>query len=872
MTAGAMMSSGIPAPLFTPLILRDTHARLDSAAAPAAGRTVLMCSPAGSGKTVLAAEWLRRHLHGHPKTRYCWITVTETMDDAARLWTEIRAQLGLPTDGARQSTDPMGAVIDLVQDAAERPAVVVLDDAHLLTDPLALAGLEYFLHYAPAPMLTIVTGRYEPPLRWHSLDMAGRLVRLGPTDLAFDAEHIASVFVEHGCPLDEDELASIHHLTRGWAALVRIAALYTAMHGPERGTALAMLAHAPHPISDFLVGELIEVLDDDVRDFLLATCVPESFTDALAEELAGPRTPRVLDDLARINFPVQHTVHEDRLRYSYHPMLRAYLLAELQRATPQRIAELHRRSGRWYLTVGDPTAALPHLLAEPGQPQLSSYIREYGLRMVLEGTGPILFHKLDAATARLLDDPFVVLLRVIDAVERGDNAAAAAYLDQFAARDPAGSAVVTATWLAAMRLAATAAVEVAIGVGGEGSPENRATLPISADPPTTGQTDLDCYLAIQLGSARLCAGSVIAGEQALHRALALAEHTGNHRLQLRAVTRLAAASALTGPIPLMRDRATRAIDLALAHDLTRQPDHVHAIALRALADYLQGEPVEPEDLAGLAQTRRGLDGANEPVAGRHAYIVGLLLGFDAAADKYAAAMRLHGQMQRLLGETPRPPIDGRLLVPVVSILLRLHERDLAAQLAATAHRTLHGAPDAVLACAAVAEAMNKPQDILDAVQPLLDRAAALPAYSAVTAWLLYACAAHRLDRPVKSYEGLAEAVRLAAPDRLVRPFFEVAGALTLLHDHAGRFGTGNVFVETVREYAAARPQPMTPALTDAELTVLRQLPSGRTALQIAQDLGVSINTVKTHLRAVYAKLGANSRAEAMLRARRIGLL
>ena len=68
------------------------------------------------------------------------------------------------------------------------------------------------------------------------------------------------------------------------------------------------------------------------------------------------------------------------------------------------------------------------------------------------------------------------------------------------------------------------------------------------------------------------------------------------------------------------------------------------------------------------------------------------------------------------------------------------------------------------------------------------------------------------------------------------------------------------------------PTALRTALTDAELTVLEQLPSGRTALQIAQDLGVSINTVKTHLRAIYAKLGANSRADAMLRARRIGLL
>ncbi len=869
---GTARAGGIPAPLFTPLVLRASHDRLDRAVLPAAGRSVLLCSPAGSGKTVLAADWLRRHLEEHPGTRSCWITVNETVDDATRLWATIRAGLGLPVEADPPSPDPLAAAVDLVRDLGEQPTVLVLDDAHLLTDPLALAGLEHLLHHAPTAMLSVVTGRYEPPLRWHVLDMAGRLVRLGAEDLAFDDEHIGTVFIEHGCPLDESEVASIQRLTRGWAALVRIAALYTAMHGSQRASALAMLAHAPHPISDFLVGELIDVLDDDVREFLLATCVPDSFTDALAEELAGPQAPRMLDDLARINFPVQHTVHAGLLWYSYHPMLRAYLLAELQRAVPQRIPDLHRRCGRWYLDRGEPLEALPHLLAEPNHPRLPIFLRDHGLRVVLDGTGPILFERIDTAAPDLREDAFVLLLRVVDAVERGDGAAATAYLDQVRARAGSASAIVTAACLEVVRTAVTTAVTGASALVRESVLEPDGTAVDAVEPSTTGLPDLDCYAAVQLGSALVCAGAIIPGEQTLHRALALAEQGGHHRLHLRAVTRLALASALTGPVPLLHDRAQRAVDVGVGHRLTHIPDHVHAIALRALAAHLRGLPIEQADLAALARTRRGLDGASEPMAGRQAHIIGLLLAFEDAADKHAAALALHTQIQRLLLEAPHPPIAGRLLLPVVSILVRLHERDTAYHLVVAARRALRDSPEAMLAAAAVADANNKPLDTLDLVQPVLDRAAMLPAHTAVTGWLLYACACHRLDRTVKSYEGFAEAVRIAAPDGLVRPFFEVAGAVTLLHDHAGRFGPRNGFVETVRELSATRPEPMTPALTDAELTVLEQLPSGRTALQIAQDLGVSINTVKTHLRAIYAKLGANSRADAMLRARRIGLL
>ncbi|WP_425298655.1 response regulator transcription factor [Nocardia farcinica] len=265
---------------------------------------------------------------------------------------------------------------------------------------------------------------------------------------------------------------------------------------------------------------------------------------------------------------------------------------------------------------------------------------------------------------------------------------------------------------------------------------------------------------------------------------------------------------------------------------------------------------------------RDRDGAHSPLVGRHGHLVGQLL----AAETGTAVDALHRDMIALLDHDGIAASTAALLPHVVWALLRRHEPRTARLLVDRARNLLGDVPDVTLARGACAHAEEKPRQTLELVEPLLREPAALRPSSRVTARLLCAIARYRLDRPRAAGDMLDRAVRDAADEEFVRPFLDVPGAVALLDVFSGRFGRDEPFVARVRANPAARREIARPALTDTELLVLKQLPTGRTVGQIAADLGVSINTVKTHLRGIYGKLGANSRVGALDTARRSGLL
>ncbi|MFJ1455420.1 LuxR C-terminal-related transcriptional regulator [Nocardia sp. N2S4-5] len=845
---------------FTPLRLTEADARLDRAVRAGNGHTVLVCAPAGSGKTVLVADWIRRR---HANTPVGWVGLGDAAADPARLWPAVADALRLPVV-SRPNTVPDTPVDDaaaLLATLADRPGrtVLVIDDAHLITDPLTLSGLEYFVEHAPRHLITVVLGRYDPPIRWHALDMTARLTRVTAQDLRFDESHTAALLAQHDCRLTAAELSGVHHLTCGWAGLVRIAAIDLAARTGDRETAIAALAQGPRAVADFLVGELLTTLPADARDFLLATAVPDSFSAGLADTLAGPAAARTLERLLRNNFPLEVTAHDGALWYTYHPMLRTYLLAEAGRADPDRIAELHRDCAAWFVTAGLLPSALRHVLAEPGRPALAEFVRAHGPRLVFDGNGAALFRALDHLDAPA-DDPFVLLLRAADAIEHGDVVQAAALRELIAERPHRNSVFAPPDLL---RPFTTAVVHDVV---------SGATGAVPPVPPATGHLDLDCYIALQVATAHtFSADAGQPGEPGLRHALALSERAGLHRLTLHALTRLAMTAGLGGSLGLMRERAFRAVAFADNHRLHDTASLTHARVMVALMAYLQADDHYLHTAEILPRTTR-LDGSTAPASGWHADVLAHLFGFDTDPDRHAAADTLRDTMHRLLDETPVPATTGGLLTHVAWALLRLRRHDTAQQLLDRAVTALGRLPETTLVEAALADYHHRSTATVELIEPLLRQEQRLHPVSAVHAWLLRAAADHRLDRPTAAYEALRRALALAHTDRLIRPFLDVPGTLGLLDQFVGRFGHLDEFVDIIRHRPRARAAAQAPHLTDTELAVLRQLPSGMTTHSLATDMGVSINTVKTHLRGIYHKLGVRTRADAIAHARTFGLI
>ncbi|WP_278263431.1 LuxR C-terminal-related transcriptional regulator [Nocardia sp. AG03] len=849
--AVAVSGATIPELSFAPVRCPAACARLDRALA-APGHTVLLCGPAGSGKTVTLVDWVTRA----PRARavpVAWLSVLDHPDDLLAALAGLLDRTLVPDGGLRTPIERAADLVAIL--AANAPTVLVIDDAHLLTDPLELAGLEYLLAHLPAHVTALVAGRFDPPLRWHTLDLAGRLTRIGGAELALSPQRVAQLLAQHGCRLDDAELAVVHTLTRGWAALVRIAAIYLSANAEDRDTALTALARPSHAVADFLVAELLGSLPPATLEFLLATAIPTQFCLPLAEDLVGEDAARILDDLLRANFPLHTVAHGGELWHTYHPLLRAYLLAEGAHTRPERASALHRRVAEWFAAAAMPAPALEHVLAEPGAPGLVDFLREWGLRMVLDGTGQLVLAAVDHLP-ELAEDTYLRLLRAAVAVEAGDIATAEVYLE--AAHIGAGPAsrIVPPGWIDALDLAVSAGVAVLVG------DSSSARWPL---PGATGQPDLDCYAGLHCGTAQISARELDSGTAALRHAIVHAENAGLGRVVVRARTGLALAAGTAGRVGESRALAAQAVESAARYDLSGEAGIARVVA--AYGAYQQGLDL-PRPLPSLPAAERE---TCLPAPLRQAAIVTALLSFPDASDRAATATALSRQVHRLLDESPALLGTGRTLLDVVWLLLRVQARTEAQQLIDHALRVLGPTPETTLAEAGLAVYTHRPAAALPLVEPLLGRVAPdLSGGGVVTGWLLVAVAADRLDRPRKADEAFEQALTHACAEDLVRPFLDVPGALEVLDRLGGRFGRFDAFVARVRAQRGVIEGA--PQLTETELVVLRQLPSGMTAVSIAGDLGVSVNTVKTHLRGIYQKLGVNARAEAIATARGLGLL
>ncbi|MGW8648146.1 LuxR C-terminal-related transcriptional regulator [Nocardia salmonicida] len=842
--------AGLPELSFAPVRCNEAFARLDRAQA-ATGHTVLLCGPAGSGKTVVLVDWVRRRC----SARVAWLTVAEHR--GPDLLAEIARTLDPTPDfvptGVLQT--PMDRAVNLLAGLVDvEPTVLVIDNAHLLTDPLQLAGLEYLLTHLPAQVTALIASRFDPPLRWHALDLAGRLTRIGVPELALSPDRVAQLLAQHGCRLDDAELAVVQNLTRGWAALVRIAAICLSATGTDRDTALAALARPSHAVADFLVAELLASLPAPTLEFLLATAVPAQFSLPMAEDLVGGDAARILDDLLRANFPLHTVAHAGELWHTYHPLLRAYLLAEAAYTRPDRLPDCHRRVAAWFTAAAMPGPALEHIVAEPGAPGLVPFLRDWGLRMVLEGTG----HTLLAAVDNLSEhDTFVRLLRAAVAVESGDIAAAEVYLEAAHVGPDSAAPMVPTEWVAALDHAVSAGVAVLVGDSASMS------WPL---PPVTGQPDLDCYAALYCGIAEIYGGELDSGATSVRHAIVHSEQAGLGRVAVRARTATAVAAGMAGRVGELRALAAQAIECAERYGLAGSGDAAAARALAAYGAYEQGLDFE-RPLPGLPSA--AADETVVPAPVRLAAIMTGVLTFGDATDRSAAAVALSKRLHRLLDESPTLHGTGGLVTDVLWLLLRVQARADAQQLIDHATRVLGRTPDMVVAEAGLALYAHRPAVVLTSLEPLL-ATARLSSRSLVTAWLLVAVAADRLDRPRKVDDACEQALAHAATEQLARPFLDVPAADELLARIGARFGQYAALVDRIRAYRGTTAGA--PQLTDTELVVLRQLPSGMTAGNIAADLGVSVNTVKTHLRGIYQKLAVNARAEAIAQARVLGLL
>jgi LuxR family transcriptional regulator, maltose regulon positive regulatory protein len=836
--------------------------------AGAGKRLTVVVGSAGAGKSVLLADWAA----ARPADRTFWLACDRADADPVRFWAGFieAPRAAAPEFGADASEllamdGAMSADVtaSIANDVSRLPpgSVFVVDDFHFAAGAAGKHVIDLIEHWPADTVQLVLASRFDPSLRQHRLRMSGELCELRDADLYFSLDESRDLLANFDVEVDAGHLELLHQRTEGWPAAVQMAAL-SLRGATDPGRIARALEVRSHTIADYFISEVLDQQPPEVVQFMLDTSVLGQLTaDACAVVTGRPDAEALLRAIDTAHLFLV-ALDGEPATFRYHRLVRQVLHAELRARDRDREHLLHQRAAEWYEAAGDTIRATRHFFAANQTGRALDLMQDRVVTDFLKS--PVVPGALDLAVigpAALAHSPDQLLTVAADLLIHGNITRAGDYLDLLGqTQPPAELAPRPAFRLAALRCfyyALTGAVGEAEGAAGRA----RAFLD------RAGHTDeWDAMVPLTMVRVYACLGDVKAVARETDAALAAAGLTEPTKLvELPGAQALACFEA--GHLADAA-HAAHAADTAAARLGFKQ----HFFAVDCL-----------RVLAGLALEQRDIDTA-ERLTEQTISITEHrrpIFEFLALLDR-AAIWAARGQTREALASVG----SARDVLPGArsALLARADEAEALLQLslgdldsAATLATRLPAVPRTVL-LARIALAAGDHHAAQEHLQsPSLGDLT--PRRALVRQVLLAATAIERGDPMTASI--LGGVLQAARGESFINTVVTTAPQVTgYLIEHSTQLRP-DPFVRQliaaaldahVAQPAAQRPGGLPAApLTPAELRILRLLPTS-TYLQMADTLYVSRNTVKTHLRSIYQKLGVESRSQAIERAVELRLL
>ncbi len=329
---------------------------------------VSLVAPPGYGKTTLLAQWASTC----PEP-VVWLTIDALDNDPNVLMAYLGAALNrvapISSDTATALSGGtrrvlVSAVPRLVSELHgwRKPGLIILDDAHLLTDRLALDAVSTLIDHLPAGFRMAIAGRHEPLLPFARLAAHRQLAALGPRELALDEAETSALVASAGHALSAEEISMLTARTEGWAVGIYLATVALGRGRPDIGPLSSFSGADPH-VAAYLRSEFEDELDSDDMTFLTRSVVLERITASAAE--AVTQTPEAGPRLRRLSQRSQliHELPGAEPTYRYHNLLRDFLAVELEAREPGATRRVHRRAAVWFKSIDATELAIEHALA-----------------------------------------------------------------------------------------------------------------------------------------------------------------------------------------------------------------------------------------------------------------------------------------------------------------------------------------------------------------------------------------------------------------------------------------------------------------------------------------------------------------------------
>jgi LuxR family transcriptional regulator, maltose regulon positive regulatory protein len=869
-------------------------------------RLVLVSAPAGFGKTTCVAAWLA-HSRREPIS---WLSLDAGDDQAARFFLYLiaalqrsRPDLGKELEGILRSgqVPPIEVIVAALVNELDAGSslTLVLDDFHVLTEASILDGMERLIANLPANLTLVLITREDPPFSLARLRANGLLIEIRAEDLRFThAETQAFLTGELKLPLSDRQIEILEERTEGWAVGLQLAAL--SIRGQLDPSAfITSLSGSQRYILNYLVEEVLNRQPEDLRDFLLETSILERFNAGLCDALTGRRDSRkILKRLQQANLfliPLDQTGEWFR----YHHLFADLLRDQLSALGSEHTAALHRQAADWYSSADQPLEAIDHALAAGDHALAVELLEGHAIGLLFQGQSSRVEACLKAIPplwrARSLRTSLACTWLYIF---RGNFEKAMFYYQQLAAvlSVPGAAAdlapAVQAEWLALQAMLAS----------GQGQPEaaiRMAEQALAIAPPTDAYVLTLIYMSLAgayqalddfpraveahrqiihhgsltenfdsevMGYAGLCQivlnhGHYHSGFEIVTRGIRRVEEAG----RMPPIT--AALYGSLGEIYFQWNQTEKAIEYyrrsaRLSHLCGYSDGEVCFHAIQSRRHLLEGDlpAAEAEIGAGLELMKRVTPAWVKEVALAQQVRVMLAAGRLDAAEAAYAGMAPEPQpsfhLPRFADGQKLTPASGYLYTSALRILL--HRAENRGELDALTH--------GLTLAVQLIEAARKGEFVVVAIETILLQARML---------LLR-------GEPSAARDCLAQALTLGEAEEIVRVFVEGGEAICALLSGLSKEtlpeGISRAYIERILAGVPApnaKPSSQSgsePFLTGREREVLRLMSRGLTYEEMAAELVISLNTVRSHVKAIYGKLGADNRTQAIACARRSGLL
>ncbi len=775
-----------------------------------------------------------------------WLSLTGLSDDPVGFWGGVLEAL----KGVYPVTEPALAGLSVASGVTEAvearllsslarlsvPTAIVLDDYHAIEDP-AVSDSFLRLVRRGGPLHVVIVSRIDPAFPLHRLRLSGHVVEVVARELALTGPEVQLRAQADGLDVSAELADRIVARTEGWPAGVRLALMYIRRAG---NSAVDLFAGADRTVAEYLAAEVLEANEPAVRDFLLRTSVCDRVNHDLSSAITGEvRSQAVLEGLESRNQFVM-SLGPDRRWFRFHPLLREMLEHTLRRDDPDAWRAAHLSAADWYARNGEPLAALEHAQACDHDVFFSIFTAAAGPWVASARRPPI---------RRLLgslpypDLPSSVPAQLCAAglsLTEGDLAGLSTHANRAqsmadGSEDPATRALLAFMVGTGQRYHGdyTGAVE-----------SGRAVLDaISAGDRYPAARDYRLLAGTLLGAGLLWSGDIDEAAEVLGRVARQGRPEAIEYSWLSARSQSAMAQAMLGRFAQATETATQLLAEAAASGLA-------ALFVLRPAYWVLGT---------IPLLRADPDAATAPIA------AGLAASFGGAEPIQLVAL----QIARAAAAVSRGDLTtARLVLDAIRTSTQVAE--LPVFLA-----------DEVSRLSAEITLLGATGGHWEPPPPPRNRAATATSHASQARMLLAAsdfAAAGSAAARHRRYEALVaahEAFEAATPDLLARPFLMTPGIEEVLQAvrDAAEWPSGFMLdvLGRLNQQGPNSQRPLEP-LTERELTVLTELPTMKTNSEIADDLYVSVNTIKAHLKGIYRKLDVSDRREAVRRARESGLL